>query len=240
MNIVLIIYLVGYITSLVALLFQVIRTLEGFDRKNKKRDIVLTIVIAPVLWPIALMFNPKLFIDPFSDIKQSSEFTRSLDDWPKRKAYLESLPVPKCSRFVKYSQKKGMYGEKAYGTFTFLAEDLEHYLREYMGSPPRLDNSYKGDMLKWVSSRNDNNLVAVSVPEKWWDFQLIANQLVKSSNVKIKCRLCNSVFETGDSSLKTVSPQTGGWNFDEYYCPDGHPLLIVETMHVSVRPKSHT
>ena len=228
MKIILTIYLAGIIITFANILIQGLWTLDKYDYKKCKFEILGNALILPILWLPILVLNPKLFFRPYKELSQQQDYERERDR-------ILSLPIPKCGRLVKYSQYSYENGKELQSTFTFQAEDIEDYLRTLIGEHPRLAASFRGEILRWVMARDGSDVSPIRVPERWWSFDLIANELLKSRTVKIECHLCNSEFESGETDFKEFWPEKGGWNSEDHVCPKGHLLLNVQTVHSYVR-----
>lgn len=227
------IYLAGIIITFANMLVQALWTLDKYDYKECKFEILGYAFLLPILWLPALAFNPKLFFRPYKELSQQQDHKRK---WNQ----ILSLPVPKCGRLVKYLQYGYENGKELQSTFTFQAADIEDYLGTLISEHPHLEASFRGDILKWVMTRDDSDIVPVCVPERWFGmglFDLIANQLLKSRTVKIECHLCNSEFESGEANFREFWPEKGGWNSEDHFCPKGHLLLNVQTVHSYVGPE---
>lgn len=77
-------------------------------------------------------------------------------------------------------------------------------------------------------------VAAATVPDSWHRFQFIADDELRAARGKFFCLKCNDQIP-GISLREEDDRGMPGWNFDRLLCQHGHPLLVVESMHISVR-----
>ena len=68
------------------------------------------------------------------------------------------------------------------------------------------------------------------VPTIWSRFKYVADDLLRGGKADIYCLKCNSkvkpeIIASNDDRFQA------GWNFDRIVCPQGHNLLVGETVH---------
>jgi len=110
-------------------------------------------------------------------------------------------------------------------------------LHKVLHESPHLAGTDEGELLNWVKNRDETLTDATDVPELWWRFEFIADELVRSGKAKTRCQKCNESLNT--DQLQT-DDDTGkaGWNFNRIICPQGHNLLVTEGMHLMIHNKN--
>ncbi len=95
---------------------------------------------------------------------------------------------------------------------------------------PCLYNDHEGAILNWLEMHyDDSTSEPTPVPEAWWRFQFIANELIRNDSTEVHCLKCKAHYSTDQLILKNDRGRSG-WNFDRVVCPKDHLLLISETI----------
>ena len=102
---------------------------------------------------------------------------------------------------------------------------------------PRPDRKWPGLWRPWYPTATSiKNDCGAQLPEAWWRFQFIANDELRAGRGKISCLQCNTQIPI-DMLPQEDDCGRAGWNSDRLICPHGHPLLVFESVHLSVRPR---
>ncbi len=130
-------------------------------------------------------------------------------------------------------------GDQGDGEFTFASADVEDAILRELREHPHLAKNQVGSVLKWLQQRDDSIHDPTAIPDRWWDFHGIADDLLRNGHGEIRCLACNRPVP---NEVITQNDLTGqpGWNFNQLRCPDGHVLLRVETMHIFVGSRKST
>lgn len=154
-------------------------------------------------------------------------------DWFMRVVLRKRRQMPTCGKFIQFRQAPGRGGQ-TYGEFIFHSTDVEEVLIAHLAENPHLAKDQDGAILRWIQHRDVNSNVPTNVPDAWWRFQYMANQLLKTGRGEMYCSKCNAKV-THDQLPAAEDQSRGNWVFDTNKCPTGHLLLDVETLHYSVR-----
>ena len=197
-----------------------------FDQYDRKyRNTGFSVAFSFVFWPL-LLLKPKFLLDP----------SELLDDGSVQaeEARLRECPPPSGDR-VRYRQGQGRY-EESYGEFVFDSSDVEEVLQAKLFNDSHLYNDHEGAILNWLERHYDDSISEpTSVPEAWWRFQHLANELIREQATEAYCLKCKTHYSADQLILKNDRGRPG-WNFDRVLCPKDHLLLITETMHIYTRP----
>ena len=136
---------------------------------------------------------------------------------------------PPCGSVIRYTQKYGY--EERHGEFLFSAADVERELKNALRENPHLVNTDEGALLNWVQRRDDSVTEPTDVPLIWDRFKYVANDLVRAGKADIFCMECESAIGADQITTNDDSGKPS-WNFDRVICPQGHKLLVVETVHL--------
>jgi hypothetical protein len=157
-------------------------------------------------------------------------FSRMIDDAQEERRRLSENPPP-CGSVIHYVPQR-VY-EETHGEFLFQAADVEHKVQESLQRNPHLANSDEGAILHWVQGRDESVNEPVDVPSIWARFQYVADSLIRAGKVEIYCQKCKAAIESNQIATNDDSGQRG-WNLDRVVCPQGHSLLVSESVHVMI------
>ncbi len=96
----------------------------------------------------------------------------------------------------------------------------------------KLPFSWVGAILNWLGQRDELNLFPTAVPGPWWrDFQHIADDMLQNGHGEARCLKCDKKIPR-DQICFTDDNIPGYAAYDRFDCPNGHPLLKVETIRI--------
>ena len=219
-------YLAGLLLVAMRLAWHMAFRLDRFDWQYARRDVWFIFFVASLLWPL-LLFRPKLLLNPDRLFQVNfSEAAMGRED-----ARFWSSPPP-CGKSILYRPIEVMRsgGE---GEFTFQSADVEELILDKLREHPHLAKNQVGSVLKWLQQRDDSIESPTAIPDQWWDFHGIADDLLRSGHGEIHCLSCNQKVPNIMPQKNDINSQPG-WNFNQLSCPRGHTLLRVETMHIFV------
>lgn len=210
--------------------------LDEFDWQYERSNILFSFWMTTLFWPISLIFNPRVFLDPAkmfnfdivigdSTIKGFAERARSLHQLAKS--------PPPCASTIYYSYKY-VYNEADTGTrLWFSCDDIvEHFKGKTL---PFSDQGQAVAMVAWIKNRDDSLEMPTEVPEQI-NFDNMAFALIEAGYGTVDCEECGVHYSARELS-NNVPPIHAGWNTENYSCPKGHELLKHEYMHVNMRPR---
>lgn len=200
------------------------RRLDRFDWHHNKPEIWGFFFVFSLLWPIALV-KPQILIKPD---ELFDELNYSIAMREREETRLWNNPPP-CGPTIRYRQDFGRNGE-TFGEFTFQSADVETAVLARLRDHPHLAKDQEGAILNWLRRRDDAMATPAAVPEPWWRFQFIADHELRAGRGEVHCLKCNDQI-THDELACRDDHGVPSWNFNRLYCPSGHPLLIVETVH---------
>ena len=222
--IILYIYLIGLLAVAMHLAWHMLRKLDHHDWHFHKADIWVAFALATLFWPL-LLLKPKVAIDPrllFGDEYGIAAHARELDR-------LRHCPPP-CGSVVLYAQKHARY-EETFGEFVFSALAVERALARRLREHPHLAKTDEGAMFNWVRARTEKDTIT-PVPDAWWEFQYVADDLIRQGEGTVRCTACDESFPTG-RLIPRDERNASGWSFDRLHCFRGHPLLVAERIHIT-------
>ena len=200
--------------------------IDMYDWRFRKGQILADFAFACLLWPL-LILKPQNILHP--DLL----FAAGRYDIAARAARLDRLrnDPPRCGSVVCYKQRHARHAE-TFGEFYFPATAVAYALAMRLQECPDLARtSEEGSILNWVMSRTEEPNIVTEVPREWWEFQFVADALIRDGQGTVRCIKCCESYPTGNLIPRDDSrPQ--GWSFDRLYCPKGHPILFVERAHV--------
>jgi hypothetical protein len=204
--------------------------LDRFDWQYARRDVWFILIVASLLWPL-LLLRPKVLLNP--DYLFQVSFSEAA--MGREEARFWSNPPP-CGKSILFRPISVMLsgGE---GEFTFQSADVEKVILDKLREHPHLAKNHVGSVLKWLQQRDDSIYSPTVIPDQWWEFHSIADDLLRSGHGEIRCLSCNQHVPNTLLRQNDLSGQPG-WNFNQLSCPRGHTLLRVETMHIFVGSRS--
>lgn len=144
-------------------------------------------------------------------------------------------PPERCGTVVAYRQPPSREPE-TFGEFLFEATDVAGALVSRLRESPHLIEGEEGLVLTWLEHRDPRKVKPTNVPLVWSRFQYIADDLIREGRGKVRCLRCDRTFLTGDLIPKDDRARPG-WNFDRLHCPGGHPILVVEKVHLLMKSR---
>lgn len=224
------VYLTVAVAVATRLGWYMVTRLDHFDWHHSKPEIWGMFVFATLLWPLVL-------IKPMALIKPADLFSGpyGMAARMREEELLRQYPPP-CGQTVRYRQSPGRNVE-TFGEFTFNSADLEKALVAKLQEHPHLADDHEGAILNWLRQRDDSIKTPTDVPDAWHRFQFIADDELRAGRGKSFCLKCNDQIP-GIGLREEDDHGIPGWNFDRLLCQQGHPLLVVESVHISVRQLS--
>jgi hypothetical protein len=207
--------------------WHMIFKLDRFDwQYGGKFEIWLSFAFFAILWPM-MVINLRNLINP----GKIFERTFGLAARMRERSELWENPPP-CGSLIRYRQEYGCYTE-SYGVLIFNASQVEQVIRQRLAQWPSLINDDEGAILNWLCRRDESLTEPTDVPSAWVRFEFVANDLARAGSANVHCLKCGTEIE---KSKIVTNDDDGcpGWNFDRLVCPNGHDLLVVKTMHISV------
>jgi len=139
---------------------------------------------------------------------------------------------PPCGSVIRYVQQS-VY-EDTHGEFLFSAADVEDALEGILQENPHLRHGDEGALLAWLGGRDESVTEPTDIPSTWSRFQYVASDLVRGGKATIRCKRCETEigadqFVTNDDNMQR------GYNFDRVVCPQGHNLLVVDSVHLTFK-----
>jgi hypothetical protein len=227
MVIVLYIYVAGALLVALRLFRHMLFKLDRYDWHYGKGHILGSFVLSVVLWPL-IVIKPRNLIDP------TKLFEGTFSSAARMRDQLWENPPP-CGSVIRYRQEYEFYGfHETYGEFLFNAADVEQTLRTRIRDSPNLRKYDEGAILNWVKHRNDEVTEPTDVPSAWSRFQYTANDLARGGCAKVRCLKCDIELATEQLMISDDHGKPG-WNYYRLTCPCGHPLLVVQGLHLLMK-----
>ncbi|MCX7246302.1 MAG: hypothetical protein NTX31_01270 [Burkholderiales bacterium] len=224
------VYLTVAVAVAIRLGWYMVTRLDHFDWHHSKPEIWGMFIFATLLWPLVAT-------DPMALIKPADLFRGpyGMAERMREEELLRQHPPP-CGRTVRYRQSPGR-NVKTFGEFTFKSVDLEMALDATLREHPHLADDHEGAILNWLRQRDDSFKTPTDVPDAWHRFQFTADDELRARRGQTFCLQCN--VQISDSGMREEDDRgIPGWNFDRLLCQHGHPLLVVESLHISVRQQT--
>lgn len=158
-------------------------------------------------------------------------FAQLLDAAQEERSRLWENPPP-CGSVIRYVHDS-IYDE-TYGEFLFSANDIEHELEGIIKMLPNLAQDDERAILNWVKHRDESLAEPTDVPSTWSRFKYVANYLARAGKADIYCMHCKAGYKIDQCGTKDDQGKPG-YNFDHLRCPEGHLLLMVDTVHLQMR-----
>ncbi len=156
-------------------------------------------------------------------------------DWFMRVVLRKRPQMPTCGKYIRFRQGPGPgRGGQTFGEFIFASSDVEAMLQKHLSENPHLLRDQDGAIFSWVRARDDGIAAPSSIPDSWWRFQYVADELLRQRLGEVHCLRCN-VPVLHDQFPSQEDQYRGDWVFSSFTCPNGHLLLDVETVHLHVR-----
>ncbi len=227
-------YLAGTILLAARVGWHMVFRFDRFDWFYSKGEKRASFVVTILLWPL-LLVKPSIMLgiilDPSKLFEQDLGFAARM----REEARLWNKPPP-CAAVIQYQQGGSLY-EETFGEFVFRAGDVQDALvsriRENQGRP----REHEAAILKWVRQRNDAIREPTPVPDAWWGFQEVADDLVRQGLAEVRCFKCGAMVPN-HKLLRKDDHGCPGSNYNRLTCPEGHWLLVVETIHIMVRSRA--
>lgn len=221
-------YALGILLVALRLGWHMWARLDEYDWHYNKADIWGTLALSSIAWPL-------LFIKPANLADPSNLFRGGLVDFAAKQRERDQLwnNPPPCGPRIRYRQGHGRY-EETYGEFILDASDVESKLREHLRNASNLEEDDEGAILYWLQHRDDSISEPTEVPDAWWRFQYVANDLVRSGKGSVYCHKCEKEINK-ERLVNDDDCGKPGWNFDRIACPNGHRLLVVERLRILIR-----
>jgi len=144
-----------------------------------------------------------------------------------------NLPSYPCGSTIKFRQSNSR-GDETFGEFLFSAEKVADILTAKIKAS-RYPNKGEKTLLKWARQRNSSITEPVVVPKYWWWFDGIADDLIRQGAATTKCLKCGINVLPSGLTQDDEKGLTMGWLHNRLVCPEGHELLVVETVHIMPR-----
>jgi len=223
-------YLAGAVVVGIRLGWHMVTRLDQFDWRYSKSHIWTSFVLSVLFWPFIFFLSPKTIVNPTNLFEEEYGLAKRM----REESHLWSNPPP-CGASILYQQGSGRY-EETFGEFIFRSGDIEKVLEDKLDQNAHLANGHEGAILNWLRQRDDSLTEPTPVPKTWHRFQFIADDVLRKGLGEIRCLKCNKPVPKNDL-LQNDDHGLPGWNFNRLACPYGHPLLIVEKMHLLMKHK---
>ena len=230
-------YLTGVLVVALRLIWHMVFKLDRYDWHYNKSYIWMIFILDVLLWPILLIKKSENLIDPSESFKQ--EIMGVVIDKPGQMRELDRLRKnpPPCGPIIRYRQGDSGY-EEVYGEFLFSAEVVEARLIKRQQKVPARADDVEEAVLNWLCQRDNTLTDPTDVPDAWWKFQYVADDLLRKDSAVVGCRCLKCGNEVSFNELARKDDRGRlGWNFNRLACPENHNLLSVEVMHLLLRSK---
>ncbi|MGB5716977.1 MAG: hypothetical protein WBN81_07765 [Gammaproteobacteria bacterium] len=157
--------------------------------------------------------------------------SKMIDEAQEERRRLWEDPPP-CGAVIRYVPEYGY--EETHGEFLFQATDVEQELQKRLQLNPRLVNGDEGSILRWAQGCDESITETTAVPSIWARFQYVADTLIRAGKSEIYCQKCQATIRSDQISTNDDRGQPG-WNFDRLVCPQGHTLLVAESVHLMIK-----
>ncbi|MCG7907180.1 MAG: hypothetical protein JAY95_11695 [Candidatus Thiodiazotropha taylori] len=230
-------YSAGALVVALRHMWHMVFMLDRYDWQYNKSYIWQSFILSVLLWPIILAKNPGNLIDPSESFKE--QVLGVVIDTPGQMRLLDQLRnnPPPCGPVIRYRQRSDRY-EGTYGEFLFSAEAVETRLvKRRQVNQEQVDDEEEA-VLNWLRQRDNTLTEPTDVPDAWWKFQNVADDLVREGDALVGCICMKCGKEVSSNELvRKDDGNRPGWNFNRLTCPDNHNLLSVEVIHLLFRSK---
>lgn len=159
----------------------------------------------------------------------NDRFSAALKESEKQQAAFMANPPP-CGKTVVFQISEEEGGQVG-ALFWFDASDVQSMAEEMIVANPRMTGL--GGAAKWTSLRDPNIESPTPVPPILMTFKHIAFKLIESGKWRVKCPLCDQIYET--KVLEEGYRREGGYIFKTYSCPTQHELINTLQIHMLLR-----
>jgi hypothetical protein len=214
------IYLAGMLYVIFAMLISLLLRFDAYDWKYSMNETAKTFALVMILWPV-LILKPLNLINPGRLLSSSSEA-----DYVR---FWKNLPPCGPQLYYRLSACDKRVGQSS-GEFIFCSSDVEECLLSTFRQNPHLNTGLESDMLHWLQHRDKSIVIPVAIPDEWDRFKYIANELLRTKSMEVRCLKCNDKYRS-DELQRMDDENLPGWNFNRLLCPNGHLVLGVLTHH---------
>jgi hypothetical protein len=200
--------------------------LDKFDWQYSKSEIWGSFILDSLLWPV-LFLQPQNLMDP----GKLFVYRFSLAARRREEARLWNNPPP-CGPVIRYRQGHAGFGE-TFGELTFKTIDLEETLVARIRQSPHLADGQEGAILNWFRQRDDSILEPSEVPKAWERFENVALTAICDGRADVYCLKCNAQIPKDKQIMDWHSVKP--WMFERLVCPLGHPLVVLQSIHLYMR-----
>lgn len=160
---------------------------------------------------------------------QSNSPVVSLKEIKKQQTAFMLNPPP-CGENVVFQISQAEDGQVG-ALFWFDASNVQSVAEEMIEADPQTVG-LRG-AAKWTSLRDPSIESPTPVPSILVTFNQIAFKLIESGKGRVKCPLCNQIYEA--QVLVEGHRRAGGYFFKTYACPTQHELINTLEMHMLLR-----
>lgn len=222
-------YLTGATLTAIRLGWYIAKQLDKFDWHCSKSHIWTVFVLSVLFWPI-MFLKPANFVNPREIFSDKFDFMEhSFAENMREESRLWNNPPP-CGSLICYQPNFGGYQE-TFGKFIFHSDDVEKILENRLRNNPHLVNGHEGAVLNWLKHRDESLIEPTFVPDAWYQFDFVADDMLRNGLGEIYCLKCNKPI-VNNQMLQKDDHGKPGWNFHRLICPNEHPLLVVEWVHL--------
>lgn len=223
------VYLFGAILMAFFLLWRMVFSLDASHWEKSKRDIWEIFILHTMLWPLTFL-NPDNRFDPIkSALNRPTLKISNLKKQMREEKALYDNPPP-CGNKVLSRQRHARY-EETFSEINFRSAGVESKLMlDYSDKLP-MEGSHEAGIMKWLQLRNEDILEPTEVPDAWWEFQYVADDMLRAGFGEVFCLKCKDQVSI-QNLVSNDDHFQPGWNFNRLLCPEQHHLLVVEKMHI--------
>lgn len=145
---------------------------------------------------------------------------------------------PVCPRRIRYRQATCDYRRtRTWGAFTINAQSFGESMVRFF--PDKQDGTHLIDrrFIEWLMDADSHSNEILALPEHWWSLGNSVSRYVRAHRCDAFCIQCNRTHGYSSLRLQDDSGHQNGSNYNRLYCPQGHLLLKVETIHILKMPR---
>ncbi|MFS1702429.1 hypothetical protein [Alteromonas sp. AMM-1] len=210
-----------------------------FFRASLEKPFPLKLLIATlplniILWPMYLFVlfqerSLKSVLEYKSYDVLSLPSNAELEKRRERILELWNNPPP-CGKYIYTTSRNSRFCDNTEAMFVFESEQVFAHFAHYLKDEVSIYD-HAAAIKKWVAQADSSQDVCSCVPEEWDDFRDIERDLIAKGIGQCFCKQCNKIFENNSLVIKQEALKIG-WNFERIECPNGHSVIITETMHI--------
>lgn len=197
--------------------------LDRFDWRYARRAVWGSFAIWLLFWPLLVLRWREVVLEP--------RVALDADRYAAQEARFWDCPPP-CGAYVRFQQAASLRQASACGEFVFRSDDVADWLTQRRVVDP--DRLPEGDIQRWINTRDGQIIEPTDVPSIASRFEFIVDEMVRMGFGEVRCRRCNAQIPHEALIYSDDDGNQMSWNFNRILCPQGHPLLLVGMVHVSI------